>query len=347
MLYPPLARIATRVICAAGITLSSYSSLAEPLLGVYRWDAPTGPANVDAFSQWLGRPVDIAAVFEASDSWDNIDGAEWQLGPWSQWVAAKPGRNISLAVPLLPPHGATLAACSAGQYDVYWANLANNLSSYRLDRAYLRLGWEMDGSWYAWAAPQGSGKEAHYAGCFRRVVQVMRRTQPANQWKFVWNPTTAWSNPLYLETVWPGNAYVDLVGVDLYDQSWASSTYPYPAACSASCAQAAQQAAWADISRKLTTLRDFGLARGKPMAIPEWGVAIRPDGHGGGDNAYFVRQMVRFIRDPANDIVYHVYFNVSAVDVDARLTEPVRGDNPGSGTRFPNAADAYRKAFGP
>jgi hypothetical protein len=334
------------LVCGAAMALSSFACLAMPALGVYRWDAPGGPANVDAFSQWLGRPVDLAAVFEANDTWDNVDGADWQLVPWSQWVRAQPNRNLSLAVPLLPASGATLVACSAGQYDVYWRNLANNLAYYGLHWAYLRLGWEMDGGWYAWGAPQGSGNEANYAGCFRRVVQVMRQAQPANQWKFVWNPTTAWWNPPYLATVWPGDAYVDIVGIDLYDQSWVSGTYPYPASCDAACRLAAQQLAWNDQSWKLNTLRDFAVAHGKPMAIPEWGVAMRADGHGGGDNPYFVQQMFDFIQDPANAIVYHSYFDVSAGDIDARLTDAVSNDSPSGATRFPNAAVLYKQLFG-
>jgi hypothetical protein len=333
------------LLCAGAIALSAVSSRAAEL-GVYRWDAPTGPANVDAFSQWLGKPVDFAAAFEANDSWDNIDGAAWQLGAWSQWVRAVNGRNLMLAVPLLPVSGATLDACSAGQYDVRWANLANELAYYGLHWAYLRLGWEMDGSWYAWGAPQGSGKEASYAGCFRRVVQVMRQTQPANQWKFVWNPTTAWWNPAYLDSVWPGDAYVDMVGIDLYDQSWIANTYPYPSLCDAACRLARQQTVWNDLAWKLNTVRDFGRARGKPMGIPEWGVATRPDGHGGGDNPFFVQKMHDFIHEPTNNVVFHSYWGVSAIDIDSRLTGAVTGDNPGGGTNFPESAALFRKLFG-
>ena len=339
-------RMAARLFCGAIIASSPFASVAGPGLGVYRWDAPNGPANVDGFSQWLGRPVDLAAAFEAMDSWGNIDGADWQLVPWSQWVLAQSGRNLSFAIPLLPTSGGTLTECASGQYDVYWQNLANNLAYYGLHWAYLRLGWEMDGGWYPWGAPQGSGKETSYAGCFRRVVQVMRQTQPASQWKFVWNPTTAWWSADYLAAVWPGDAYVDIVALDLYDQSWVTGTYPYPTNCDATCRLAAQQIAWNDYSWKLNTLRDFGAAHAKPMAIPEWGVAIRPDGHGGGDNPYFVQKMSDFIQNAANNVVYHSYFDVSAVDIDARLTDSVTGDNPSGATRFPDSAALYKQLFG-
>jgi hypothetical protein len=349
-----------RLLCGVALGVVCASSPAAPEMGVYRWDAPTGPANVDAFSQWLGKPVTLAEAFEASDRWDNVDGAAWQLGPWSQWVRAQNGRNLILSVPMLAggwdlagadgvagtADDLSLAKCGAGHYDAHWANLANELAYYGLHWAYLRLGWEPDGGWYTWRAQQGQGNEANYASCFRRIVEVMRKTQPANQWKFVWNPTTAWWDKSYLDAIWPGNDYVDLVGIDFYDQSWAQNTYPYPSVCDAACRLTRQQNAWNHQSWYLYTIRDFAIAHGKAMAIPEWGVAIRPDGHGGGDNPYFVQKMHEFIMNPGNYVAFHSYFNVSAVDIDARLTDSVTGDVPSGATRFPESAALFRRLFG-
>lgn len=337
---------AARVLCGAAIALASFASPAAPELGVYRWDVPTGPANIDAFSQWLGTPVSIAAAFEARNTWDDIAGAAWQLGPWSQWVRAQHGRNLSLAVPMLPLSGGSLASCSAGQYDAHWEKLANELSYYSLHWAYLRLGWEMDGGWFTWNAAPGSGKEAAFAGCFRRIVQVMRRAQPANQWKFVLNTAAAWRSSAYLEAVWPGDEYVDVVALDLYDQSWAPNTYPYPAGCDAACRLTRQQNAWNDYSWHLYTIRNFAIAHGKTVALPEWGVAVRPDGHGGADNPYFIRKVHEFIHNPANNVAFHAYWDISAGDIDGRLTDSVKGDNPSGATRFPGAATVFRRLFG-
>jgi hypothetical protein len=348
-------RAATQLLGCAAIAMFSFASLAEPELGVYRWDAPTGPSRVDAFSQWLGRPVTLAEAFEASDTWDNVDGADWQLGPWSQWTRAAIGRNLVLGVPMLAggwnlagPDGKvgtaddlSLAKCGAGQYDVYWANLANNLAYYGLHWAYLRLGWEMDGGWYAWRAQEGSGNEANFASCFRRIVQVMRKTQPANQWKFVWNPTNAWWKKSYLDAVWPGSQYVDIVGLDLYDQSWATNTYPYPSKCDDACRLTRQQNAWNHYSWHLYTIRDFARAHGKPMALPEWGITLRSDGHGGGDNPYYIQKMYEFMMDPDNKVAFHVYFDVTASDGDHNLSG---GDGP---TKFPQSAALFKQLFGP
>ena len=327
------------LLTAAALSLCSLAH-AAPQLSVYRWDAPGGPANIDAYSQWLGQPATVAGAFEATATWDDIDGAAWQLSPWSQWVRAQSGRNLALAIPMLPPSGASLASCASGQYDQYWKNLANNLAYYGLHWAYLRLGWEMDGSWNPWAAPQGSGKEASFAGCFRRVVTVMRQAQPANQWKFVFNPTTSnWSAP-WLDAVWPGDAYVDVVGLDLYDQSWAANTYPYPSTCDSTCRLARQQTAWVDESKYLLALRNFAVAHAKPMALPEWGVATRSDGHGGGDNPYFVRKMYEFIADPANNVAYYSYFDVRYSGWDSQLSPA------GTTTNFPQSAGLFKQLFG-
>ena len=290
------------------------------------------------------------------NSWDSVDGAGWQLGPWAQWVRAQAGRNLILSVPLLPgdryragPDGVvgtaddlSLAKCAAGEYDLYWRNLANNLASYGLNSAYLRLGWEMDGGWFAWRAEPGSGNEGHFAGCFRRTVEVMRTAQPASQWRFVWNPNNGFPGTSYLDATWPGDAYVDVVAIDLYDQSWVANTYPYPSTCDAACRLTRQQTAWNRHGWYLSLIRNFALAHGKPMAIPEWGVTTRPDGHGGGDNPYYVQKMHEFIMNPGNNVAFHSYFDVTYVDGDHKIS-PADGKS----TNFPQSAEVFRQLFGP
>jgi Glycosyl hydrolase family 26 len=318
---------------------------------VYWWFPPVIPAAIDVFSQWAGKPVEIGSAFTNNTEWGAIVSPDWQLGPWSQWVKAKPGRNLSLAVAMWPKGiGGTLAYCAAGQYDSHYVTLANNLAKYGLLSAYLRLGWEMDGSWYPWAANAGSGKEASYAACFRRIVTVMRQAQPTNSWKFVFNPTTDGGRSLaWLEKTWPGDAYVDVLGVDHYDASWAANTYPYPSNCDAACRLARQKNAWASNEGNLNRLRDFALARGKPLAFPEWGVITRSDGHGGGDDPYFMQKMHEFIANPANKVDHHIYMNVSneSQQYDSRITDyATRWDGTGP-TRFPLSAAKYKELFGP
>ena len=76
------------------------------LLGVYKWSQP---AAVDAYSNWIGRAVDLAMDFMPSSSqscetdWSVIDGNATILDQWSQWVKAAPGRDVVFGVPMLSP----------------------------------------------------------------------------------------------------------------------------------------------------------------------------------------------------------------------------------------------------
>jgi hypothetical protein len=322
-------------LLGAIVMAMSFSAFAAPEFGVHEGAAAT--SKVDAFSQWVGTPTIVATDFLNNDVWDNVTGPQWQLGPWSQWVKAQYGRNVSLSVPMFLKSGGSLDACAAGQYDVYWTRLANNLAYYGLHWAYLRLGKEMDGTWEAWSAPPGSGKEASFAGCFRRMVQVMRQAQPANQWKFVLNFAGSWKSRTYLEAIWPGDAYVDVVGTDLYDQSWASNTYPYPSTCDAACRLTHQQTAWSYTYQLLAGIRDFALAHGKSMALPEWGLMLRSDGHGGGDDPYYIQKMYDFMMDPASNVAYQSYFDVTYQGMDSKISPT---------TNFPNASGLYKQLFG-
>src|SRR5262245_21591010 len=340
------ARRAGALLLGAIIAVLPLASQSAPEIGAYRWDAPAGPANIDGFSSWLGSGVTIASFFHGRNTWTEIEGQASQLSAWSQWVRAQNGRNVVIAVPMFPP-GGSLASCAAGSYDANFRRLADNLAFYGLHWAYLRLGWQMEIAGYDWAAPSGSGREASYAGCFRRIVQAMRAEQPANQWKFVFNVTdTTWPDTAYLQSVWPGDAYVDVVGANSYDLSWIPNGYPYPSVCDANCRLTRQQTAWDHRYRSLVDLRNFAAARGKPLAFPEWGMLVRQDGRGGGDNTFFVQKMHDFFMDPANNVVFHAYTNTSRVTEDSRLTDPTAQDSPSGPTQFPNGAARYKSLLG-
>src|SRR5581483_4521374 len=59
------------------------------LLGVYRGPAPYSANNVDSWETWIGRSVDLAEDFEATNSWDNLEGPGWELPSWEMWKHEK------------------------------------------------------------------------------------------------------------------------------------------------------------------------------------------------------------------------------------------------------------------
>ena len=168
-----------------------------------------------------------------------------------------------------------------------------------------------------------------YAAYFRQIVDTMRAV-PGASFRFDWSANngssyTASGGQLEAESAYPGDAYVDYIGLDVYDQSWAAW-------------KADPAARWNEYLNARNGLRwhaSFAAAHGKPMTFPEWGLAARADGNGGGDSPYFVEQMYWWLR--AHDVAYHLYFESA---------DP-NGEYGIFSGRFPNAAARFVEYFGP
>ena len=294
-----------------------------PPIGVYSWDKAD---RTDLYSAWLERPLMMGQSHQGKDGWARVEGEGWALAPWSRWVNAAPNRVLNLSVVMIPAiSGVSLSQCAAGAYDAHYTALAVNLVKYKLHNSILRLGWEFDGDWMPWSS---IGQPQNYAACFRRMVNAMRKVE-GTQLKFDWNPNgdiqAAEMLPAY-----PGDDFVDFVGTDLYDVSWASGTFPYPANCDDACRLDRQQKAWASFQAPgLATILTFARAHHKPISIPEWGlIGNGPNLPGGGDNPYYIRKMLEFIFDPANNVAYSSYFDVNTSENNIQLSTLNSGGSP-------------------
>ncbi|MCZ7530350.1 MAG: glycoside hydrolase family 26 protein [Acidimicrobiia bacterium] len=294
---------------------------ADPLsadLGVYRGAANTG--GVDNYGNWLGTSVDVAEDFFAGTNWSTIESPGWWVSSWEGT-----GYRMSYGVPIIPDTGGSLATGASGAYNDHFRRLAELLVSGGQSDAILRLGWEFNGNWYRWRA---KADPVGFIGYWRQIVNTMRSV-PGADFAFDWNPTLGlndWEGgtPFYAEDAYPGDEYVDYVGVDVYDQSWASG-YQDPAV------------RWNEIyhgERGLVFWRNFAQNHGKPLSIPEWGVSERDDGHGGGDAPSFIQNMRDFIA--SSNVEYHVYFEFDHTDGAHMLSDG----------QFPQSAALYRELVG-
>jgi hypothetical protein len=272
------------------------------------------PGGIASFASATQTDPTIASDYLPSNSfWDGMDGSGGELAWILQNGWSGTPYTLSLGVPIIPtspsgvPEG-TLANGAAGLYDNYFVALGQNLVAAGESHIYLRLGWEFDGGWYAWSAntPQA---EADYAEYFRQIVESMRAV-PGENFKFVWNPDAAAFNQLgyNVALAYPGNAYVDDIGVDAYDQTWVTPQTPINE--------------WNETTFPDLTLADqFAQEQGKPLAIPEWGVATRSDGHGLGDDPRYITNMIDWMEDPANDVAYESYFDYDGTAQSDAITD--------------------------
>jgi len=280
------------------------------------------PAAVTAFEQWSGKQVGCVQDYLSSDSWADIAAPTWWL---DAWAAAPEKHPLVLSVPLLPRTGANLAAGASGEYDEHFRELATMLVAKGFTDVPIRLGWEFNGGEFPWrvlpgGGPDGTATAANFVTYWRRVVTTMRSVAGAH-FTFDWTVNNG-ENIVNGRECYPGDAYVDIIGIDAYDQVWGpnDSTIDDPVA------------RWRAISEgpdNLDGWAEFARAHGKLVSVPEWGL-VR-GGHGAGDNPYYIQMMLAWAT--ANRVAYEMYLDSDSFRI--------------SNGEFPAAAAVYRAGIAP
>jgi hypothetical protein len=324
-------RICLLAICASWLVGCSSATTTAPTptaaasspaatLGVY-----PGPADTRGFRYFerrLGHSAGMAHDYLDKTTWAAIENVDW-LG--ESWGAAGYGSRMVLSVPVLPNTGGTLAKGAKGRYNAHFRNLARNLVRGKLGSAVLRLGHEFNGTWFRWRIDRPKGAK-NFAAYWRQIVNTMNSV-PGAHFKYDWCPNAGSAyvgrgKQLNAASAWPGDTYVDYVGMDVFDQSWGTKD---------------PVKRWREIVDQhdgLAWQAAFAAKHGKPITFPEWGLVDRMDGRGGGDDPYFIRQMYDWIQ--SHDVAYHVYFENEDPNADYGVF---------SGW-FPNAANTFIDLFG-
>jgi hypothetical protein len=282
-------------------------------LGVYAGEA--NPAGIASFASTTGSNPTLATDYLAKGSgWASMAGAA-NVKAWSH----TPYR-LTLGIPILPGVG-TLALGAAGAYNQYFTTLGQNLVNDNEANAILRLGWEFNGNWFTWSVANAADA-ANFVAFWRQIVTTMRAV-PGEKFAFAWNPNGPSPTTYRPDQAYPGDAYVDYVGTDVYDNFWGSPFKALPAWVH----QLAQQ--WG-----LNWLVSFAGAHHKPIAIPEWSDEFRTDGHGLGDDPSFMDNMANWF----------VTSKVAFAGVWSYDSSPTYRNNILDGT-FPKALAAFKKDF--
>jgi hypothetical protein len=212
--------------------------------------------------------------------------------------------------PIPEGDNSTLAGCAAGEYNQHWTQFATTIKNAGLaGRSIIRLGWEFNGNWYKWQATD----PATFTACWQHIVAAAEAVAPELRWDWSVNrgPSQALPDPT---AAYPGDAYVDYVGVDSYD-AWPSVT-----------SDAAWQQQYAG-AYGLKYWSDFATAHGKQLSVPEWGLypgSGQEEGHTGGDNVFYITKMEEFFRSLGPRLAYESYFNENAAYYAGALYAPTQ-----------------------
>ncbi|MGK2956940.1 MAG: glycoside hydrolase family 26 protein [Acidimicrobiales bacterium] len=294
---------------------STASAATDSTLGVHRGSG--APDQVAEYQKWIGKPVSYTLDFVgrtpvgSANSWGKIDSPAWWCNQWKGSSA-----KLVLSTAMLPNTGFSLAEGAKGAYNSHWEKFGQSMVSNGCENIILRLGWEFNGKFYPWAA---GGKEASFAAYWRQIVDTLRKV-PGQAFLFDWCPLAGNGNA-NVEAAYPGDEYVDIIGLDAYDTSTVSVSDPAKR--------------WNNqLNRKygLNWQANFAKAHNKPMSFPEWGLTVRPnDKLGGGDNPNYIAKSWNWIN--THNFMYAAYFEVDAKDASHRLMT----------SQFPKSSAKYRQ----
>ncbi len=177
---------------------------------------PQGIINTDDLAKFMNKPVDLVLIW----GWAADQGQQeyWATNRSEMWPAKY---KILWDMPMII-HGTTFADCYNGKYDSSYKIVATTISA-RDPAAILRFGHEMNGNWYDWSMDGPAGTAAEYAQCYQHIVGVFRAISP--KFLFDWNPGLGMWAGLDGVRTYPGDAFVDFVSLDMYEDSqWFKGT---------------------------------------------------------------------------------------------------------------------------
>jgi hypothetical protein len=170
--------------------------------------------------------------------------------PFQRWEAQQVTALGDLPLIQLNPRHASMARIAAGHYDGTIRRYADSVRDFRC-RVIISFGHEMNGWWYRWGEPWTS--PAAFIAAWRRIHDIFL-SEGATNVIWSWDPSHQYRYGATMASRWyPGNAYVDWVGIDGYLRTGQT---------------------FAEIFK--TQLRDIRRVTSKPVYLAETGVAGNP-----------------------------------------------------------------------
>lgn len=113
------------------------------------------------------------------------------------------------------PADYSLASILAGKHDSYLRRWARAAAQH--DRVvFLRLAPEMNGEWVPWASGKVGNTPKRFRKAWRHVVRIFQAAD-ADKVRWVWCPNVPYPGSTHLRKYFPGERWVDWVGLDGYN----------------------------------------------------------------------------------------------------------------------------------
>ena len=157
---------------------------------------------MDQFAQAIGRQPNIALYY---DPW---------LGKFQADFATAAAQHGAVALVQINTGHTSLASIASGRYDRYWRSYADEVKAFG-GHVILSFDHEMNGDWEFWGYKHQS--PATFVAAWRHVVTIFREQGARNvTWLWTVNIVDNLDDVTEPSPWWPGNSYVNWVGIDGY-----------------------------------------------------------------------------------------------------------------------------------
>jgi hypothetical protein len=153
----------------------------------------------------------------------------------------------------------TTKEIASGKYDEYIRNYAQDVKAYGKPLFIRLVCGEFNGSWWHWCSPKANSDltAKDFVGAWQKVVKIFLEENVSNV-AWVWTPAIGpppgvadWRGSNW-QAYYPGDEYVDWVGIDIYEDSKMSWLDPF---------------------------YQFGIDHNKPFFMAEFGIRTAYDNH--------------------------------------------------------------------
>jgi hypothetical protein len=252
-------------------------------------DPDLDTASVRRFCTARERPCPIAHTYTDRTSYAAMtSGTAWTFDRLADFSGV-----LVISQGLVPDGGeGELAACASGEFDRLWREFGTLMVDKGRGDSIVRLGWEFNERTMSWRGTDATT----YISCFRHAADAIRATDPRVliDWTINAHRTPATLCGGLSTNCYPGDAYVDIIGIDNYDH------YPWSPTKEAFDRTATR-------AEGLTWLYDFARKHGKLFSVGEWGVV--PTADAGRENPAYIRWMHDWFAAHAAHLAYEAYFS--------------------------------------
>ena len=241
--FPPVSKtgsstaspVFATALTAASLLFSASAMAAPPFpLGTYAGNPDGNSAaneqqfekQFDGFVAAMGKPGFMNAFVDFTQ-----DPSQWPSNAsWTAWSwAMSPvvGHSVTpvIGVPMASNAGGWgnaglfFQAISAGTYDADYKGVVDAWVGQGYKTMYMRLGYEMNGTFMAWYAGSDPTTNGEWVAAFQHLSTILRAEAQKDgaSLSIVWNPNEENWTSMSVANLYPGDSYVDVIAVDAYN----------------------------------------------------------------------------------------------------------------------------------